>query len=179
MKKIIYSGKFLLLAILFIFNSCKKDEPVHEHDNEEMKTMTMTFVEKTTNENVTVSIDATDKETKVLTLKKGNYDMTMKLYDFEGHEVQQEILDDANMHQFFFVGPSQEQINFTYLDAQVGLTSNWKILQAANNIPMKIVLMHGLSKGYVTPTDWNSKNYQSIAGGTPDIAVNLTLNLID
>ena len=179
MKKIINSSKLILVAALLLFNSCKKDDPVHEHDNEEMKTMTLTFTEKTTNASVVVSIDATDKETKVLNLKKGNYDMNLKLYDFDGHEVQQEIADDADEHQFFFVGPTQEQINFTYLDKQVGLQSNWKVLQTASNIPMKIVLMHGLRKSAVTAADWNNKNYQILGGGTPDIAVNLTLNLID
>jgi len=65
------------------------------------------------------------------------------------------------------------------LDKQVGLQSNWKVLQTASNIPMKIVLMHGLRKSAVTAADWNNKNYQILGGGTPDIAVNLTLNLID
>lgn len=179
MNNIINNSKLLLLAAVLLFNSCKKDEPVHEHDNEEMKAMTLTFTEKTTNEQVAVTIDGTDTKTQSLTLKKGDYDLNLTLVDFDGHEIQQEIADDADEHQFFFVGPTQQQINFTYLDKQVGLKSNWKVLQTASNIPMKIVLMHGLSKGYVTAADWNNKNYQSIGGGTPDISVELTLNLIN
>lgn len=179
MKKIINSSKLILVAAVLLFNSCKKDDPVHEHDNEEMKTMTLTFTEKTTNAKVEVIIDATDSKTQSLNLKKGNYDLDIKLKDFDGHEVQQEISDDADEHQFFFVGPTQEQISFTYLDKQVGLKSNWKVLQTASNIPMKIVLMHGLRKSAVTNADWNNQNYQSLGGGTPDIAVNLTLNLIN
>lgn len=181
MKKIIYGSKLILVAAVLLFNSCKKDDPVHEHDNEEIKTMTLTFTEKTTNTPIVVNIDPTNKDQKLTTLnlKKGNYDLNLKLYDFDGHEVQQEIAEDADEHQFFFVGPTQEQIGFTYLDKQVGLQSNWKVLQTASNIDMKIVLMHGLRKSAVTAADWNNKNYQSIGGGTPDIAVNLILNLID
>ncbi|AIM37741.1 hypothetical protein KO02_14455 [Sphingobacterium sp. ML3W] len=179
MKKIINSSNLVLIAAVLLFNSCKKDDPVHEHDNEEMKTMTLSFTEKTTNAKVEVIIDATDTKTQSLNLKKGNYDLDIKLKDFDGHEVQQEISDDADEHQFFFVGPTKEQITFTYLDQQVGLKSNWKVLDKASAIPMKIVLMHGLNKTKVTAADWNNSSYQSIGGGTPDISVNVTLNLID
>jgi len=179
MKKIINSSKLMLVAAVLLFNSCKKDDPVHEHDNEEIKTMTLSFTEKTTNEKVEVIIDATDTKTQTLTLKKGDYDLNLKLADFDGHEVQQEIIDDADEHQFFFVGPKKEQITFTYLDQKIGLKSNWKVLDKANAIPMKIVLMHGLNKTKTTAADWNNPSYQSIGGGTPDISVNVTLNLID
>ena len=66
MKKIINSSKLVLIAAVLLFNSCKKDDPVHEHDNEEMKTMTLSFTEKTTNAKVEVIIDATDTKPQSL-----------------------------------------------------------------------------------------------------------------
>ncbi|MDM1294081.1 hypothetical protein HX021_07200 [Sphingobacterium sp. N143] len=172
---------FLFVATFAVlFTSCKKDDPVHEHDNEEIQSIKFTFTDENSKEQVELSVNATDSKEKELILKKGgDYKLLINMYDFEGHEVTQEIKDDAEDHQFFFVGPTSDQVKFTYLDAQIGLASRWEIKQQAPAKPMNVVLMHGLNKQKVSPENWNSINYESLGGGTKDINVNVILTLKD
>ncbi|MBP3942911.1 hypothetical protein J5U18_04915 [Sphingobacteriaceae bacterium WQ 2009] len=166
-----------LLVAAVSLSSCKKDNPVHEHDNEEISRLELQFTPTTgmAAEPQTLVFTTADNANKEVTLKKGSYTLRIKAQDFDGHDITQEFIESAAEHQFFFVGPTAQQVSYSYLDANVGISGTWNNLQAASGIPVQVTLMHGLNKSKVSASDWNNPNYFSLAGGTRDIAVSFNL----
>lgn len=173
----------IISAMLLVFTSCKKDDPVHEHDNEEIANLTLTFTRNDGRTDVPseekVSFLAGQTDQKDITLHKGAYNLVITAFDLEGHPVHQEIAESADEHQFFFVGPTKEQVSYTYSDATVGLSGVWTALQTAERIPVDLVLMHGLNKSRVSAADWNNANYFNLAGGSVDVRASFTIKVID
>lgn len=171
----------LLAAVTLLFSACKKDNPVHEHDNEEISTLTLTFTpqEGLDAPTKTLVFTSTDNANKELNLRQGSYKLAITAKDFDGHDITEEFVEHADEHQFFFVGPTKEQVAYAYSDANVGIEGIWNNLQVSNGIPVQVILMHGLNKQNVSAADWNNPDYFRIGGGTRDISISFNLIITD
>lgn len=181
-----------LFAILAMgFASCESDDPVPENDAEVITDVTLTFQELDASGNAVgtpFSAKASDPEgieigatptIETVTVKKGKtYRMNITVTNsIAGEDITEEILEEADEHQFFFVGgafagniltiayddPSGELIG---LQTELGVSSS----PGTNNTQMQIVLRHALDKSYPGATNPNFPTYEQ-AGGETDLDI--------
>src|SRR5690554_1284460 len=120
------------IALLIVsFTSCSKNDPVPEVDQEEYNSVQLTFEQGTYANNI---FTPSDKETVVNFTKNGistpaainliegkSYRMKINIL-LDDESINQEIINKADEHQFFFLGSSDGIFNYKYEDDQVGLT---------------------------------------------------------
>ncbi len=177
--------KFLVLILtgLFfssLFNSCKKDD--HDHDEEELiTTLIMTFTPQAGGSPVIFTFRDLDgdggnpPEITTAPLSEGTvYTATIQVLneaEAPTEDITQEILDEANEHQFFFQISSGLNLTFSYTDADangkpIGLQTTCTT-GAASSGTLKVTLRHNPNKNAAGVADGNIAN----AGGDTDIEV--------
>lgn len=168
-----------LFTSLF-FVACKKEEPHHNHDNEEYDQVKIAFVlldpaGMATNDTTIVALDAQGNAAPSLNTIAANqsYKMLINL-SAAGASVNEEIAADAADHQFFFFATPQNAINdYQYLDNKIGLEGKITF-GSAQTFDLQILLRHGLDKNHAGAATYNSSDYQA-AGGSNDL--NMLLHL--
>lgn len=178
----------MMLPLLAI--SCKKKpNPILEVPQEELDDVQVHFILLDDNQ------QATTDTTSIIFDKNGasNIDLLtvhaakkylMLIHIFNEEEsINEEIMEDGDMHQFFFI-PSDSGLitSFEYLDEDqngraIGLKN--KIEWAATEITtdFKIILRHGLDKSHENAVDYNDPNYRN-AGGEDDLQVSFEIKTI-
>jgi hypothetical protein len=164
---------FTFFISLFL-TACTKEEPHHNHDNEEYDNVSIAFVALdaqgvATSDTTFVSLDAHGNASPNLTTVAANksYKMLITL-SAAGVSVNEEIIADADDHQFFFfASPESAVSDYEYLDSKIGLEGKITFA-AAQAFDLQILLRHGLDKNHSGAASFNSSTYQS-AGGSNDL----------
>lgn len=97
-------------------------------------------------------------ESPVVELSDGELQKaTIQFIDKHGHLMNGEYLQEANVHQMFFIPSVANVLNYTYKDATVGFDGDFEVLQTGKDLKLTISLRHGLNK---TPAKvWNDADY--------------------
>src|SRR5690606_2197012 len=148
------------IAIILIvsFSSCSKNDPVPEVDLEEHNSIQLVFEHGTYANNV---FTPSDEETIVTFTKEGtptpgtinltegeSYRMKINLLS-DSESINQEIIDEADEHQFFFLGSPDGVFDYKYEDARIGLTGILSALKETNGaFEFQILLRHALNKDH-------------------------------
>ncbi|ADY53673.1 hypothetical protein Pedsa_3135 [Pseudopedobacter saltans DSM 12145] len=182
MKKYFKQLTIVIFALASLsIASCKKDNPVPETDQEEFDKTVLTFVELEADGNhelgtaLTVTFDATGKPDKShyhLTVGHA-YRMYISLYS-KGELVNDEILADVDLHQFFFTGAPNGVLNYTYED-NIGLKGVFEVMKENPTFTLNLILRHGIRKSNPL-LPWNSPRSEYVkAGGADDLNVSFDL----
>lgn len=181
---------YLFAVLAMGFASCESDDPVPENDGELITDVTLTFQELDGSNLVGTpfSASASDPEgievgatptIETVTLTKGkNYRMTITVTNsIAGEDITAEILEEADEHQFFFLGSafSSNILTTAYDDPSgelIGLQNKLTVSSSpgTNNTQIQVVLRHDLDKNYPGATNPNFANYVQ-AGGETDLDI--------
>lgn len=202
MKKHKFQFLSLLLGMMiFSFSSCVSDDPVKEKEQELITDITLTFTEVNASGQEIgqpVSFKASNPEglelgnnptieTVNLTIGK-RYLLKLELKNsIENEDITEEILEEANEHQFYFLGTAfvgTPILTYTYADQDqngnpLGISGFVKVSEtpAINNAQIRIVLRHDLNKSFQGANNPNWENFVQAGGETDlDISFPLVLN---
>lgn len=180
MKKYI----FTLFVAIATLNSCSKNDPTPEVDQEELNSASLTFTavnKNTSNGTITYTpiegeaqqvIDFTGDQLLPtvgahLDLHVGHtYKMELKSIDFAGRESQQTFLQRADTHQAFLLDAPNNSLEFVYGDDQVGVTAYITVLKETNSFRLRYIMRH-LNNGVksrISASDWNNPNFTQFTG---------------
>jgi hypothetical protein len=195
----------LLLAVLFALSSCTSDDPLPENEEELITDVTLIFTEVDANGNTIgnpIEFTASDSEgielgsspsieTISLTVGK-RYLLAIELYNsVENEDITEEILEEADEHQFFFLGTAfasssigSPVLTYTYDDEDddgnpIGLRGFVQVSSEPvfNNAQFRLVLRHDLNKNFSGANNPNWENFVQAGGETDlDITFPLVLN---
>lgn len=182
---------YLFAALAIGFASCESEDPEPENDGEVITDVILNFQELDVSGNpigLITSFKASDPEgievgaTPVIqpvTLTKGKtYRMTIEvLNNIENEDITEEILEESDEHQFFFLGSgfTSSILTIAYDDPSGELIGLQNILSVsvspgANNTQMQVVLRHDLNKNFPGATNPNFTNFVQ-AGGETDLDI--------
>jgi len=191
---------FMMLALMTV--SCSSDDPEFEADQELITDVTLIFTEVdatgTLTQN-TFTVTATDPEglelgtqpviQAITGLEPGKrYRLDITLFNsIENENVTDEILEDADDHQFFFLGSAfigpNDFLTYEYADQDqngnpIGLFGyvNVSPTPTANNGQFRLVLRHDLDKNYAGIRDPGFTNFVA-AGGETDLDITFPVTL--
>jgi hypothetical protein len=181
-----------LFAILAMgFASCESDDPEEENDGEVITDVTLNFQELNASGapiGLVTSFKASDPEgievgssptIQNVTLTKGKtYRMTIVVSnEIEKEDITKEILEEADEHQFFFLGTAVTGniVTITYDDPSgklIGLQNRAVVSSSpgTNNAQLRVVLRHDLDKNFPGATNPNFANFVQ-AGGESDLDI--------
>lgn len=182
---------YLVLGLFAVgtlsFSACSKDDPEPENPEEEIGSVIFNFIE------LNDAGQQTTDTVQVVFDEQGNapvgahYDMEVGhkyrlkviAYDYAGREIQQEFVDEADEHQFFFLGAPEGTLAYTYEDDNVGVTGIFEVLApSSSTFTFNAILRHGLDKSRTTVADWNNTNYAGF-GGSTDMNLRFRLHLVE
>lgn len=186
---------FFVLAAMFTFQACQKDDPQPEVNQEEFNRAVITFTKLDANGNetattVTAEFDELahdhssgsgghDHDHVHVHLEHGaKYRMAIGLYVDE-KLINEEIMDEADLHQFFFLPSAPGIISYQYEDKDknnkpVGLKGVLEVT-ADGEVELNVILRHNLNKNHAAAAAWNSVNHPE-AGGADDLNINLEIH---
>lgn len=204
MKRI--SIVFILALLGFQFQSCEKDDPTPEVDQEEVGTATLTFTEVEAElhgdhydyhdiadpDVETITFSGTDMLPPVgahVHLEEGkSYRFELKTTDFAGRESQQTFVERDDIHYAFILGAPENTLRVEYADRKsdgtrvaVGVTGYLTVLDHSNTFVMEYVMRHlnpGVKAQINTAEDWNATNYQRF-GGANDIHLRFEMHFVE
>jgi hypothetical protein len=182
---------YLFAALTLGFASCESDDPEAENEGEVITDVTLTFQELNTSGGLVgtpFSAKASDPEgievgatptIETVRLTKGKiYRMTITVTNsIEGEDITAEILEEADEHQFYFLGTAftGNIMTIVYDDPSgklIGLQNKLTVSSSpgTNNTQMQVILRHDLDKNYPGATNPNFANYVQ-AGGETDLDI--------
>lgn len=182
---------YLFAALTLGFASCESDDPEAENEGEVITDVTLTFQELNTSGGLVgtpFSAKASDPEgievgatptIETVRLTKGKiYRMTITVTNsIEGEDITAEILEEADEHQFYFLGTAftGNIMTIAYNDPSgklIGLQNRLTVSSSpgTNNAQMQVILRHDLDKNYPGATNPNFANYVQ-AGGETDLDI--------
>jgi len=178
------SSLLVILFLAFGISSCKKDNPVPEINQEDFDKTVLTFIEVQENGGqfneldtaLSITFDASGKPDKShYHLQAGRkYRLYIKLHS-DGDLINDEIMEEASSHQFFFTGAPEGVLNYTYED-NIGLKGILEVVKENATFDFNIVLRHGIRKtNPVLP--WNTiRSEYTKHGGSDDLNVTFKLH---
>jgi len=186
-KNQIVSIAAIALLLIVSFASCSKNDPVPELDQEEYNSVQVTFEHGSYANNV---FTPSDEETVVTFTKDGTptpaainltegetYRMKINLL-LNDESINDEIIEEADEHQFFFLGSPTGVFDYKYEDDQIGLTGLLSALKPTDEaFNFQILLRHALNKDHAAAQSWNSTQYVE-AGGADDLNIKLKIQVI-
>jgi|SRR5690606_24034137 len=186
MKNQILSILSIALLLVVSFSSCSKNDPVPELDQEEHDAVQVVLQHGSVVNNEFI---ASDEETVINFAKNGtptpkhvhltegeSYRMKINML-YNGENINQEIIDEADEHQFFFLGSPEGIFDYKYEDANIGLQGILNVLDHSDlNFDFNIILRHGLNKDHASAQAWNSKTYVQ-AGGADDLNIKVEFHV--
>jgi hypothetical protein len=182
---------YLFAALAIGFASCESDDPEPENDGEVITDVTLTFQELNASGGLVgtpFSAKASDPEgievgtaptIQTINLVKGKiYRMTITVTNsIENEDITAEILEEADEHQFFFLGGAftGNILTIAYNDPSgklIGLQNRLTVSSSpgTNNTSMQVILRHDLDKNFPGATNPNFANYAQ-AGGESDLDI--------
>ena len=182
---------YLFTALAMGFASCESDDPEPENDGEVITDVILNFQELDGSGSpigLITSFKASDPEgievgatpiIQPVTLTKGKtYRMTIEvLNSIDNEDITEEILEESDKHQFFFLGSgfTSSILTITYDDPSGELIGLQNILTVSvspgtNNTQMQVVLRHDLNKDFPGATNPNFTNFVQ-AGGETDLDI--------
>jgi hypothetical protein len=195
------SKKIFLYAMAFAafgFTACESDDPEPENDGEVITDVILNFQELNaagTPTGAITSFKASDPQgievgatptIQNVTLTKGKtYQMKIEVRNsIENEDITAEILEEADEHQFYFLGTAfvgSNALTYTYADPSgklIGVVGKVVVAQSPgfNNANMRIVLRHDLDKSFPGATNPNFENFVQ-AGGESDLDITFPLIL--
>jgi len=196
----------LLLAALIIMGftaiSCSSDDPEFEVDQELITDVTLLFTEVDATGNLTqntFTVTASDPEgletgvrpeiQAITQLEPGKrYRLDISLFNsIENEDVTEEILEDADDHQFFFLGSAfigpNDFLTYEYGDQDqngnpLGLLGYVTVspTPGTNNGQFRLLLRHDLDKNFAGIRNPGFTNYIG-AGGETDLDITFPVTL--
>ncbi|HSJ67279.1 MAG TPA: hypothetical protein VK921_06380 [Anditalea sp.] len=191
-----------IMILAFTAISCSSDDPEFEADQELITDVTLLFTEVdetgTLTQN-TFTVTATDPEglelgtqpviQAITGLEAGKrYRLDISLFNsIENEDITEEIVEDADDHQFFylgsaFIGPN-DFLTYEYADTDqngnpIGLFGYVTVSPApsTNNGQFRLVLRHDLDKNYAGISDPGFTNFVA-AGGETDLDITFPVTL--
>lgn len=178
-NNIIKIGTAIALLAVITFASCKKNDPKPNNQNEEYDAIKISFIKLDTNgsettDTITVGFNASGvaSPSNLDLDSHQQYRMLINLFA-SGENINQEIIDDAAEHKFFFfANPSTGVGSYVYNDG-IGLDGKIEI-DGHTTFNLQVLLRHGLDKTHPDAQAYNSPNYQN-AGGNNDLNVNFNI----
>ena len=191
MKTLKKASLYFLALLAFGFASCESEDPEKENEGEVITDVTLKFQELNGSNALVgeiLSFKASDPQgievgktptVQSISLTKGkNYQMTIEVTNsIEGEDITQEILEEAEEHQFFFLGQVFDSSFFSiqYADAggiALGVKTNVTVSASTgtNNSSMRVVLRHDLDKNFPGVSNTNFANFVQ-AGGETDLDI--------
>lgn len=191
MKNLKKVSLYLLALLAFGFASCESEDPEKENEGEVITDVTLKFQELNGSNALVgeiLSFKASDPQgievgktptVQSISLTKGKkYQMTIEVSNsIEGEDITQEILEEAEEHQFFFLGQVFDSSFFSiqYADAGgIALGVKTTIIVSSstgtNNSNMRVVLRHDLDKNFPGASNPNFANFVQ-AGGESDLDI--------
>lgn len=170
----------LLLFITISFTSCKRNDPVPEIDQEEFNEVKVTFTNLSNKDDlvvVTINKEGNPSKEFYSLFKNETYLMEIELYN-NSTSINDELIEDIDEHQFFFIAPSDAINSYTYKDDNLGLKGEIKFAERTNEFAFNIILRHGLTKSHPAAQNWNSANFAE-AGGADDLSTTFKIKLLD
>lgn len=176
----IYTFIFTFLLLVISFSSCKRNDPVLEDDQEEYDAVEVVFTQLS-DPSKTVKVifnrNGFTEEVNYELRKNENYRMEISL--FHGEEnINQEVIEAADEHKFFFFAPHYAVLDYQYLDDELGLNGEMSFGDYPERFDLKILLRHGLDKGNPAAKAWNSDNYVN-AGGVDDLSLKIPISFTE
>lgn len=181
-----------LFAILAMgFASCESDDPEEENDGEVITDVILNFQELNASGapiGLVTSFKASDPQgievgssptIQNVTLTRGKtYRMTIVVSnEIEKEDITKEILEEADKHQFYFLGTAVTGniVTITYNDPSgklIGLQNRAVVSSSpgTNNAQLRVVLRHDLDKNFPGATNPNFANFVQ-AGGESDLDI--------
>ena len=191
MKTLKKASLYFLALLAFGFASCESEDPEKENEGEVITDVTLKFQELNGSNALVgeiLSFKASDPQgievgktptVQSISLTKGkNYQMTIEVTNsIEGEDITQEILEEAEEHQFFFLGQVFDSSFFSiqYADAggiALGVKTNVTVSASTgtNNSSMRVVLRNDLDKNFPGVSNTNFANFVQ-AGGETDLDI--------
>lgn len=167
-----------VFSILIIFSSCKRNDPIIEDDQEEFDNIEIIFTNLEDPSDIeTISFDKNGKseDSYAQLLNNGKYAMQINVFH-DGENINQEFIDEADEHKFFFLAPSNAVSNYIYKDDDLGLTGEISFGDLDTKFDLTILLRHSLDKTHPSAKNWNSRSYQE-AGGVDDLRLEVPIQL--
>jgi hypothetical protein len=182
---------YLFAALAMGFASCESNDPEEENDGEVITDVILKFQEVDASNNpvgASFSFKASDPQgievgstptIETITLTKGKkYIMNIEVKNsIENEDITKEILEEADEHQFFFLGTgfTSNILSIAYADANSKLIGLRTLLTVSsspgtNNTQMRVVLRHDLDKNFPGATNPNFANFVQ-AGGETDLDI--------
>jgi hypothetical protein len=190
---------YLLTALTLGCLSCESDDPVPENDGELITDVTLSFHELDASGKpvgTPFSAKASDPQgieigstptIETVTLSKGkSYRMSIAVANsIAGEDITAEILEEADEHQFYFLGSgfTSNLLTIAYDDPSgelIGLQTKVTVSSSpiSNNGQLRVVLRHDLNKNYQGADDPNFQDYEK-AGGETDLDITFPLVVQD
>lgn len=182
---------YLFAILAFGFASCESEDPEKENEGEVITDVILTFQELDASNNpvgTAVSFKASDPQgievgasptIQPVNITKGKkYQMTIEvLNSIEGEDITEEILEEADEHQFFFLGSAitSNILTVSYADGNgvaLGLKNLVTVSSSpgTNNAQLRVILRHDLDKNFPGANNPNFANYVQ-AGGESDLDI--------
>lgn len=188
---------YALSAALFAFASCESDDPVVENDGEVITDVNLTFTELDESGNpvgTPLVFNASDAEgievgnaltTDDIELDRGTtYRLDIEVLNgIENEDITEEILEEADEHQFYFLGSAFEgtsaPLTYVYDDESGELIGVRGVVTVSaspgfNTANFRLVLRHDLDKNFPGASEPNFSNFTQ-AGGESDLDVTFPL----
>lgn len=162
----------LCIVVLMGISACTKDDPVPEENQEEYDSTEIVLTNQQDPEDVlTVTFDKDGHPSPhhIHLATGASYAMEITLF-YKGKSINEEVLEAADEHQFFFLGSPQGVFKYTYDAQRTGLTGTLDVLTESESFEWNLVLRHGLDKSHAAAQDWNSSSYAQ-AGGSDDLNI--------
>lgn len=186
-KNQVLSIAAIAIILIVSFSSCSKNDPVPELDQEEYNSVQVTYEQGTYTNNVftpsgentivTFTKDGTPTPGTISLTEGESYRMKINIL-LDDKSINQEIIDEADEHQFFFLGSPDGVFDYKYEDDQVGLTGILSALKQTNaTFDFQILLRHALNKDHAAAQSWNSAEYVE-AGGADDLNIKLKIQVL-
>lgn len=186
MKKITLRALMLLVGFVSLFTACK-DEDDHDHENEVITTVRLTFTQLEANGSPTVGVapivatwkdaDGTGPASPTvneITLKQSkNYRMEVAVLNELANPAQDltsEIRNEGTKHQFFFQRTGNNLASVVYKDQDtagkpIGLLNEMQTFSNTGTNSLKVILRHEPNKNGANVSTGDITN----AGGETDI----------
>ncbi|MBC6365991.1 hypothetical protein [Algoriphagus sp. AK58] len=181
-----------LFAVLTLgFASCESEDPEKENEGEVITDVILKFQEIDGSNNPvgsSFSFKASDSQgivvggaptIETVTLTRGKrYQMNIEVRNsIENEDITQEIIEEADEHQFFFLGSAftSNILSISYADPGgklIGVQTRLTVSSSpgTNNTSMRVVLRHDLNKSFSGASNPNFENFVQ-AGGESDLDI--------
>lgn len=139
---------FLLFSTVVLLNSCKKDDPILEDENEFIHQVNIEFTDSENQNIYTWEVGSSDT---ILLKADQEYTVQVSFYSLDKAQneinITEEILEESDAHQLFYTSTPSNLISVTYEDKDIngqplGLQTSMKTSDISQEGKLRIQLKH-------------------------------------